>query len=418
MSRNAAGIVGIIHPEIAVGKEVKVQGVERFLKRFPSESLSLDSISLDKLTSEDGRTERVKSTLRFRGPVLDPDYPEPSTLVMTLLWVSEDEKWWLERPLSLNYVVVSKGRYPTAVQNEVATRFQAAVDVLDKIGLPGSEDLAFIDRPVAGSAEDLFKDMERLHSRERGPKGVDPTAGGVQVLLDAAARKSGGLLQRYYGDFRTNEEDMRRPMPWEMFRDYVTAAIQYGKSLEKKGNRKAAERVYRRILALGRQILDEHGGVQFLVWGIAFQKQAAEELSRILPADGSGKKEAVATFANLASRRLDLLQTALACLDDMTDYKSLSAAMAAATRPADQVFKAWGINTLSILALKGAPANPEATKKAGGMVLVINPEMQATASQALDRLTSGQSSETRNLVERQRQWVKDHTVYGAVLTFR
>jgi tetratricopeptide (TPR) repeat protein len=419
VGQDAAGITKIVQPEIASEIDVTPQDVESFLKRYRSNSLTLENSSIDKIfESEDKKTERFQATLSFRGPSLSPEYPKPSTLKMILLWVMQDGKWWLERPLSITQWVTSSDAYPTEAQNEAAARFKAAVAVLDQLGLPGKEDLAWVDYPSAGNAIPQYKELEKLHLQERGSKGIDARASGVQVLLKAAGRSQSGLLQIYQGDFPSGPDDKRRPVPWDMFRDYVQAAIKLGKLYEKQAKPKEAERIYRRVISLGRQFLDEPGGFQYMNWGMTFQKQGAEALAGLLRSNRSAEKQQVAAFANLTSRRLDLLQTALNTLDDMADYKSLKAAILASGRAGDSILRPWGINTLAILALRGAPADPSAMKAAGGVVLVKNPVMEKKALAALNELSSEPSGKVKSFIEDQKQWIRKHRVYGAAQSFR
>jgi hypothetical protein len=417
--QDAAGFTKIIHSEITSEIDVTTEEVESFLKRYRSDSLKLESSNVDKrFKSEDGTTERFQASLTFRGPVLSPEYPDPSKLNMTLLWVMQDEKWWLERPLSIMCTVASSDAYPTEAQNETAARFEAAVAVLDQLGLPGKEDLGWVDYPSAGDAVAEYKELEKLHLQERGSKGVDARASGVQVLLKAAGRSQGGLLRIYQGDFPSGPEDKRRPVPWDMFRDYVQAAIKLGKTYEKQAKPKDAERIYRRVISLGRQFLDEPGGFQFVNWGMTFQKQGAEALALMLTSSRSSEKQQASAFVNLTSRRLDLLQTALNSLDDMADYKSLKAAILASARPGDMIFRPWGINTIAIFALRGAPAGPNAMSAAGGIVLVKNPIMEKKATAALNELASEPSGKVRSFIENQKEWIRNHQVYGSVQAFR
>jgi hypothetical protein len=102
----------------------------------------------------------------------------------------------------------------------------------------------------------------------------------------------------------------------------------------------------------------------------------------------------------------------------MADYRALEAAAIAAARVGDVNFRPWGINTLAIFALKGAPAPSEIIQKAGGIVLVTNPVMQRTAESALDNLAAAASSQIRTFIEGQKKWVSTHTVYGKVKAFR
>jgi tetratricopeptide (TPR) repeat protein len=419
VGQDAAGITKIIQPEITSEIDVTSEDVEGFLKRYRSNTLTLESSKVDKrFKSEDGTTERFQATLSFRGPVLSPEYPKASTLKMTLLWVMQDGKWWLERPLSIVQWVTSSDAYPTEAQDEAAARFKAAAAVLDQVGLPGKEDLALVDYPFTGNAIAQYKELEKLHLQERGSKGIDPRASGVQVLLKGAGRSQGGLLQIYQGDFPSGPDDKRRPVPWDMFRDYVQAAIKLGKIYEKQEKPKEAERIYRRVIALGRQFLDEPGGFQYVNWGMTFQRQGAQALAGLLGSSRSAEKQRASAFANLTSRRLDLLQTALNALDDMADYKSLKAAILASGRTGDLILRPWGINTLAILALRGAPASASARSAAGGMVLVKNPAMEKKAMAALDELSSEPSGKVKLFIADQKEWIRNHQVYGAVQRFR
>lgn len=418
-AQDASGIVKVIHPDIVSGKEIGTAEVENFLKRYRTDQLKLESSRIDeRMKSEDGTTERVRASLVFRGPVLAPQYPKPSTLSMTLLWVLEEGQWWLERPLSINYIVTSNAAFPTGAQQEAANEFQAALEVLARLGLKSSQDLPGLARTTSGTAVAQFKELERLYEQERGPAGIDPSAAGVEVLLKAAAMSRSGFPEIYHGDFAAASDARHKPVPWAMFRDYAAAAIERGKSLEKQGNVKGAERIYRAIISQGQQFLEEADGFSFLHWGLTFQKQGAQELARILPSSGRGEKQKVQAFANLSSRRLDSLQTAFGCLDDMRDYRSLQASIIAVERASDSIFRPWGINTLAILSLKGAPANEEAEKAVGGMVLVANPAMQKTAGAKLDELAAKEPGQTRAFIEAQRAWVRDHKIYGEAQGFR
>jgi tetratricopeptide (TPR) repeat protein len=230
-------------------------------------------------------------------------------------WVLEKDRWWLERPLWIRYYTQSKDAFPTQAQDMAAMGFTAAVEALDRLGLRGTEDIALAGKPNPGSAAELYTELERLHKQEGGAKGVDKRSRGVRLLLKAAGRKKGGFLKLYHSDFKSGPHDLRRPAPWDMFRDYVEAAVKLGRSYERRGNAEKAEKIYRRIISLGRQILDEPGGFHFVSWGIAFQKLGAERLERLYVATGNPAVSEVRTFINLASRRLDLVTTALGCLE-------------------------------------------------------------------------------------------------------
>jgi hypothetical protein len=417
--QDAAGIQKSIHPDVAEEKEIRVGDVDGFLKRYHSNLLKLDAITIDKrLKSEDNATDRFEATLTFRGPRLSPDYEEPSTLKMTFLWVLEDGRWWLERPTSLSYFVNSKAAYPTAAQEETALRFETTLQILQGIGFQDDNDLALIGRPIPGNAAQDYKELEQLHAKEWGAKGIDPTATGVQVFLKAAGKAEGGLMQLYHGDFKGIGEEKRKPVPWEMFRDYAQAAIKYATDLEKRGNPERAEKIYRLLISLGRQFLNERGGFHFKSWGLTFQKQGAEALARCLPSRKAAQKKQAEAFVSVVSRRLDLLHTALSCLDDMADYRSLKAAVDAANRADDLVFRPWGLNTLLIFALKGAPGSPDAIRAGGGMVLVDDPAMREIASKSVDAMVKEPSGTVRSFIESQKQWISSHRVYEAAQTFR
>lgn len=410
---NAAGILQIMNPEMVGGKEIREADIAKFLKRVRSKSMRLERAGVDKrLKAEDGSAERFQCTLVFKGPPLGSRYGGRSTLKMKLLWVLSDRRWLLERPLSIDCFVASNDAYPTGAQEEVALRFESALQVLERLGLAGNEDLPFIGRRSPGSLIEDFEQLEKIHPKEKGATGMHRTAGGVEILLRAANRSQGGILRVYHGDFKRGPKDKRRPVPWEVFRDYTDAALAQAKWLEKAGNGKGAERICRSIIALGRQFLNEPGGLQFLTWGLTFQKRGAEGLFRVLPPNAADERKQLAEFVSLCSRKLDLLQTALGCLDDLADYRALKAAILAAGRPKDPVFRPWGINTLSILSAKGAPADRDTIRTAGGMVYVLDPNMQKAAGRALDELSSKGSADVKAFIGRQKEWVRTHRVYG------
>ncbi len=388
-AQDAQAIHQMIYPEIVSQTELGVSDVEAFLKRYRSKTLTLERLQVDKrFKSEDGEVERFQATLLFRGPVLSARYKKPSLLSMTFLWILDNKKWWLERPLGINYLVTVNDPYPTAEQQETALRLQTALGILAKLGLPGSEDVEFVSSPSSGSGVEEYRELERLYSQERSPQGVDPDGRGVQVFLKAAAHQQGGFLSLYQADFENDASKGRRPPPWEMYSDYVRASTKLAKSFEKRKKFRRAESIYRTLISFGRQWLNEPGGYQFVAWGITFQKMGAEELARLFVDTNDPRKEPAEAFARVVSRRLDLLQTALSCLDDMTDYRSLQAAIIAGDPSPVDVFRPWAINTLAILALKGAPASSDAMKKAGAMVIVDDPAMRKVAWKALEKLAS------------------------------
>lgn len=404
----------IIHPDIVEGKEVRSDDVKRFLHRYSGRVRDVELVSIGKrLTSEDGKTQRVEATLLFKAAPFAKELPGHTVLEAQVLFVLDKGKWWFERPLSLVYRVESKAAYPTPEQEEIAMRFDAAMKVLDKIGIRGEEDLPLAAAATQGGATADYRELEKLHRKEKGPKGVDHDARGVDLLLKAAAKSKGGLLQIYHGDFRSGPEDRRTPVPWDMFRDYVQAALERARIERQRGNSKTSRTICSRIIALGRQFIDEPGGYHFLSWGMTFQKAGAEQLARLSGGDGVPQKQNIDSFINLCSRRIDLLRTALGCLDDLAEYRALKAAIAAAQREGDTVFQPWGINTLAILAVKGAPAGAEVIREAQTMVLVSDPVMQKAASEALERLASASSGRLRSFIEFQKSWIQTHKVYGA-----
>jgi hypothetical protein len=416
---DAKALVKMVDPDIANGKELDSAQVASFLKRYRSRSAKIESVRIGKqVASEDGKTKRFKSALTFVCPALSPKYPDPAKLKMTLLWGMQKNRWWLERPLSIQYVVPSRQSYPTASQDETAMRFSSAVEILTRIGYHGREDLKLIGHISSGSAQSQYKELVDLHQREVTEKGVDYNARGVKLLLKAAARKQGGFLRVFHGDFKSGAKDRRRPVPWDVFRDYAVAAIKLGQSMEKRGNTEGAQKVYRRIISLGRQFLVEPGGYQFVRWGLTFQKIGAMQLAKLLERSNSSEAKPAAVFANLVSRRLDLLRTALSCLDDMANYGSLKAATIASRRTQDPVFMPWGINTLAILAYKGAPADRATSEKVKALVLVSDPIMRKVASTALEDVAARSGGPVAGFVNYQKSWVRNHEVYGTTQSFR
>ncbi len=416
---DAAGLMKMIQPDVVRDKEIRPDEVEGFLRRYRSRSVRLQSARIDRrFKGEDGKAGGFQATLHFRASVLAKKYPNPPTLEMTLLWGIQKKKFWLERPVSINYRVTTKRSYPTAAQDEAAMRFEAALGVLERIGLCGKEDLYLIGKRASGSGLSAYKELEKLHKKERGAKGVNPTARGVAVFLKGAARKEGGFLKTYHGDFKTSPKDRRGPVPWDMFRDYAQAAVRLAKTFERRGNVIGAEKIYRRLISFGRQILDEPGGFQFVNWGLTFEHIGAQQLVKLTAKLKSPDREKAAALVNLLARRIDLLRTAHDAIDNMEEYRSLKAAIIASRGVSDPIFRAWGINSLAIMAVRGAPADRRTTEAAGALVLLNDPVMQKVADSALNRIASDGGSGLRAVVRSQREWAKGHKVYGTAPRFQ
>ena len=417
---NAAGLQEIIHPDMLSGEEIRTADVENFVKRYRREPLVLVESTIDrKMKSEDDKTERFQATVVFQGSPLSQHYSGPSRLTMVLLWALENDRWWLERPLSVYYTVTSSEAFPTDRQREAAMKFDAACGVLDRLGLTANRDPALLGKRHPLALPRMSTRSWSNSTRRNGTrKASTPDSRGVDLLLKAAAKEQGGFLKIYHGDFQDGPKDQRRPVPWEVIRDYVTAALQRGKTMEKRSNPTGAQRIYRQVIAIGQQLLDEPGGYSFVNWGLTFQEQGAQELARVLSHSSVEDKAKVSAFANLVSRRLDSLQTALGCLDDLADYRALEAAIAASQRVGDPIFRPWAINTLAILSLKGAPATREAIQAAGGLVLVRNPAMQNLAKTRLQELVAKEGGKTKEFIDMQETWVQTHDVYGERQSFR
>ena len=55
---------------------------------------------------------------------------------------------------------------------------------------------------------------------------------------------------------------------------------------------------------------------------------------------------------------------------------------------------------------------------AGGIVLVKNPIMEKKAMAALNELASEPSGKVKSFIENQKEWIRNHQVYGTVQAFR
>ncbi len=67
--------------------------------------------------------------------------------------------------------MVSNDAYPTEAQNETSARFEAAIAVLDQLGLPGKEDLPWVDYPSAGDAVAEYKNWRSCTCKNGALKG-------------------------------------------------------------------------------------------------------------------------------------------------------------------------------------------------------------------------------------------------------
>ncbi len=409
VSNDANGIFKLMHADVVNGTDLSLSEIEGILTHYNSKVFRIKSVVIDKaMKAEDGSAERVHATITFTGPSFGDAYSKTSTLKMTQLWLLDAGKWWLERSISIDYVVHSDDRYPTAKQNENAIQFEMALTILDKLKLTGEDAESPAGPDVPGVAIENYRELEDLYKRERSSKGIDPKSEGLQLFMKASAKAEGGFLQAYYGDFVSGPEDRRKPMPFNMFRDYTQALITRASQLEKIGKTRLAAVYYKRLISFGNQLLKGPGGYQFELWGAHFQKIGAEGLSKIT----KGHEKAIAgNLARISARKIDLLMTAMSCLNSMSDYVSQKAAVIAANRSKDSVFMPWGINTLAIYAVKGAPADEAACKMAGGILIVSNPSMQKAASDALVSIGLEPSGKIKNFVDYQKAWVKNHDVY-------
>ena len=126
-NQDTAAFLGLIHPDIRAGKEVRGKDLEGFVTRYGGPDWSLETWNLDRqLQSEDQQTHRFQATLQFKGKILASRYPEPARLKMTSLWVYDQDRWWFERALDVNCSVSFPGRYPTPEQQEIAMRFSGS----------------------------------------------------------------------------------------------------------------------------------------------------------------------------------------------------------------------------------------------------------------------------------------------------
>jgi tetratricopeptide (TPR) repeat protein len=427
LNRFAAAFVGrdsealgkMVHPDVAEGKELRKSDISAFLDRFKGIASGVREIRiLKRFTSEDGKTERCEASLVFDASATAPGYDIPMTLNMKLLWVLEEKRWWYERPMELHYTVSSSWTYPTRDQEDVGARFQAALDTLDKLEQEETVAPLYEKSSSGETAAVNYNEMSSLYAGERGAKGPTPDARGVDALLKGATKPAGSLLKMFHGDFKASEDDTRPPVPWDAFRDYVRAAVERAKSFERRGDSKKAEEIYRRVYSLGGQLLAEPGGLLFLTWGASFQEAGAKELARMLVKRAHKEAERYAHAANLASRKLELAKTAMSALEDTTDYHSLKAAIIAANRKGDVNFRPWGVRTLVLYALKGAPAKTEIMRKVNCLTIVRNLKMQEVASRELDTIAAEPTGRVKAFVERQKARILSEKSFAAMGGFK
>ncbi len=417
-SGNAVSFSKMILPEIAKAKKIEVTDVGEFLVRMNSKSCSLERSKLVPVKgNEDQAPSQFKAFLVFETTGPARIYKGPTWLEMEILFTLFKKKWFLERPLSINLRMISHKSYPTPKQDEIALRYQAAMQVIDRIGLLGGEDMYIVGPRTKGSASELLSDLERLHRKELGDKGIEPNSRGVSVFVKAGSMQTGDFLKLYHGDFKSGPEDHRKPVPWDVFRDYAVGAIKMAKIQEKRGDLKSAEQIYRRLIGFGKIILDEPGGLQFVNWGLTFEKIGATALAELFKKSGNPDLVEISEFASLVSRRLDVLGTAQDCLDDMVEFNALKASIIASQKKGDSVFRPWAVNTLCIFAHKGAPARKSIIKEIGVLALISDREMQGVAQSSLKELYSKAETRTRSFIDQQIQWVKTNRVYGASIPF-
>jgi hypothetical protein len=412
---NAQKLTEMILPEILKAKEIKATDVGHFLVRLNSRAARLKSSKVSEVQPKEGdRANQFRAFLVFDVGEVPSEKMGPIQLEMELLFSLSDNQWFLERPLSVNFRITTNRRYPTPAQNEIAMRFSAALEVIDKIRLLGGEDIYVAGVAIKGSALEMLQELEDLHKKEFADKGVHPESRGVSVFVKAGGMENGEFLKKYHGDFPSGPRDHRKPVPWDIFRDYALAALKMGKLQEKRGDIKAAEKIYRRIVGFGKLILDEPGGLQFVNWGLTFEKMGANALAELYSNLKRPAAVEMAEFANMVSRRLNILRTAQDCLDDLAEFRALKASIIAANKRGDTVFRPWAINTLCIFAYKGAPADEAIVKKLGVLALINDRGMQSVAERALRDISSSSKPHVRKFIQRQRQWVRNNQVYGAV----
>lgn len=417
-SGNAVELSKMILPEIAKAKKIEVTDVGEFLVRMNSKSCSLERSKLVPVSgNEDQAPSQFKAFLVFKTTSPSGRYKGPTWLEMDILFTLFKKKWYFERPLSINLRMVTHKNYPTSKQDEIALRYQAAMQVIDKIGLLGGEDLEIVGPRTKGAASELLSELERLHKKELGNKGIEPKSRGVSVFVKAGSMQTGDFLKMYHGDFKSGPEDHRKPVPWDVFRDYAVGAIKMAKIQEKRGDLKSAEQIYRRLIGFGKIILDEPGGLQFVNWGLTFEKIGATALAELFKKSGNPDLLKISEFASLVSRRLDVLGTAQDCLDDMAEFNALKASIMASQKKGDSIFRPWAINSLCIFAHKGAPAQKSIIKEIGVLALISDREMQGVAQSKLKELYAKADNRMRGFIDQQVQWVKNNRVYGASTPF-
>ncbi len=419
INSDSGGITNIIHPDMVADNDGQKTALENFLKRLPKDKIEFESSHVNsRFRDPENKVERFKGSISFRTPAQFSEYPGPWKLEMEFFWLLDDNKWWLERPISVLYTVESNQSYPTQSQEEVSERFMATLQVLATIPWTSPQETLISSRSASKNKSDDYMDLEKLYFQEKTPRGIDPDSSAVVKFLKIASRHLGQFFSLYSGDFKSGPKDIRRPVPWDVYKNCVEASCIKGRRLSQYGGEKEAETIYLSIMGFGGQIVDEGAGVQSTAWGLEFQKRAIEELLRLKKSPEPLDRSRLTEVLKLISRRLDLVQTALACLDDMTNYNSLKAAQIAAADYSHTVFGPWAINCLAIFSAHGAPAGAEAIKACGDIVIVKNSGMQSKAGETLDALASSSAGPIKFFIDFEKQYVKANRIYGAAGEFR
>jgi hypothetical protein len=415
---DSGGIMSILHPDMVVDNDGEKTALENFLKRLPKGKIEFDASRVNRrFRDPENQVDRFEGSISFRTPSQFSGYPDSWKLEMEFFWILDNNKWWLERLISVNYTLESTESYPTQSQEEVSTRLMTALEVLATIPWTSPQDTLNACLSAPKNKSDDYKDLENLYFQEKTPRGIDPDSSATLKFLKIASGNLGQFFSLYQGDFKSSPKDIRRPVPWDVYKNCVDASCIKGRHLSQYGRDKEAEIIYLSIMGFGGQIVDEGAGVQSTAWGLEFQKRAIEGMLRMKkPPEHLGWNR-LAELLKLISRRLDLVQTTLACLDDMTNYNSLKAAQIAAKDYSHTIFGPWAINCLAVFSTHGAPACADAIKACGDIVIVKNAGMQSKAAETLDAIASSSAGPIRFFINFEKQYVKANRIYGAVREF-